>query len=86
MITLVDVVVFLPIAFIGGPSACSWANSPSSLRFDAHVAFVSFTVTPSLAGIWALKSPWKPWKPIRAFDHGFEWLRNQFTNACCPPR
>jgi HAE1 family hydrophobic/amphiphilic exporter-1 len=37
--------------------------------------FVSFTVTPTLAGRWALTSTWKPWGVIEWFTHHFERLR-----------
>ncbi len=32
--------------------------------------FVSFTITPTLAGLWALESTWKPWRIIRVFEAG----------------
>jgi HAE1 family hydrophobic/amphiphilic exporter-1 len=81
VITLVDVVVFLPIAFLPGITG----------RFLAEFALVvvaatltslavSFTVTPSLAGNWALHSRWKPWRVLDAFSRGFERLRAWYTS------
>jgi HAE1 family hydrophobic/amphiphilic exporter-1 len=85
VITLVDVVVFLPIAFIGGPVGVQLAEFAVVVTVSTLTSlFVSFTITPSLAGIWALKSNWKPWKPIRAFDHGFEWLRTRYHERLLP--
>ncbi len=80
VITLVDVVVFLPIAFLPGIVG----------RFLAEFALVvvaatltslaiSFTITPSLAGNWALFSKWKPWKAIDGFARGFERARSFYS-------
>jgi HAE1 family hydrophobic/amphiphilic exporter-1 len=85
VITLVDVVVFLPIAFIGGPVGVQLTEFAVVVTVSTLTSlFVSFTITPSLAGIWALKSQWKPWKPIRAFDHGFEWVRGRYHERLLP--
>ncbi|HTX59304.1 MAG TPA: efflux RND transporter permease subunit, partial [Verrucomicrobiae bacterium] len=80
VITLVDVVVFLPIAFLPGIVG----------RFLAEFALVvvaatltslavSFTITPSLAGNWALHSRWKPWPILDAFATRFERARAYYS-------
>lgn len=80
VITLVDVVVFLPIAFLPGITG----------RFLAEFALVvvaatltslavSFTITPSLAGNWALHSKWKPWRILDAFAEQFERVRRFYA-------
>ena len=40
---------------------------------------VSFTVTPSLAGRWALQSRWKPWRIIEMFGERFEAVRRFYV-------
>jgi hydrophobic/amphiphilic exporter-1 (mainly G- bacteria), HAE1 family len=80
VITLVDVVVFLPIAFLPGITG----------RFLAEFALVvvaatltslavSFTITPALAGNWALLSRWKPWPILDSFARGFERTRQWYS-------
>ncbi len=80
VITMVDVVVFLPIAFLPGITG----------RFLAEFALVvvaatltslavSFTITPSLAGNWALHSNWRPWRILDAFSQRFERLRSWYS-------
>ena len=85
VITLVDVVVFLPIAFIGGPIGKQLAEFGIVVTVSTLTSlFVSFTITPTLAGVWSLRSKWKPWKPVRAFDHGFEWVRQHYEQRLLP--
>jgi HAE1 family hydrophobic/amphiphilic exporter-1 len=45
---------------------------------------VSFTVTPTLAGLWALKSHWDPWKPVVWFGERFDALRTWYVNRALP--
>ena len=82
VITLVDVVVFLPIAFVGGQVGVN-SHEFAIVVIVATLTslFVSFTVTPSLAGLWSLKSTWKPWKPIRWFDARFNGLRARYART-----
>jgi len=80
VITLVDVVVFLPISFLPG----TVGRVLSEFGLVVVVAtltslVVSFTVTPALAGNWSLKSAWKPWKPIDWFSAGFERVRRFYV-------
>ncbi len=85
VITLVDVVVFLPIAFIPGPVGVQLAEFGLVVTVSTLTSLlVSFTITPTLAGVWALKSTWKPWPFIMAFDRGFEWLREQYGERMLP--
>ncbi len=85
VITLVDVVVFLPIAFIGGPVGVQLSEFAVVVTVSTLTSlFISFTVTPTLAGVWALKSKWKPWKPIVAFNTGFDWVRTRYHDRLLP--
>ena len=85
VITLVDVVVFLPIVFIGGPVGKQLSEFGIVVTVSTLTSlFVSFTVTPTLAGVWSLRSKWKPWKPIVAFNRGFEWVRNGYHQRILP--
>jgi HAE1 family hydrophobic/amphiphilic exporter-1 len=81
VITLVDVVVFLPIAFLPGIvgrflSEFGLVVVTATLTSLA----ISFTITPSLSGNWSLLSRWRPWKPIRAFERGFDGLRSFYLS------
>jgi hydrophobic/amphiphilic exporter-1 (mainly G- bacteria), HAE1 family len=85
VITLVDVVVFLPIAFL--PGTVGRFLSEFALVVVAATLTslaVSFTITPSLAGNWSLLSRWKPPKPIEAFAHGFEATRQWYARRALP--
>ena len=85
VITLVDVVVFLPIAFIGGAVGKQLAEFGVVVTVSTLTSlFVSFTITPTLAGVWALKSDWKPWKPIVLFDRAFEKVRSLYADRLLP--
>ena len=67
VITLVDVVVFLPIAFLQGQVGRNLAEFGIVVVISTLTSlFVSFTITPSLAGNWALRGHWKPLVVIRA--------------------
>jgi HAE1 family hydrophobic/amphiphilic exporter-1 len=85
VITLVDVVVFLPIAFLPGQTGRFLAEFGLVVTIATLTSlFVSFTVTPSLAGNWSLLSNWKPPRPIRAFTRGFERVRAFYTERVLP--
>ncbi len=76
VITLVDVVVFLPIAFLPGTVGRFLAEFGLVVVVATLTSlFVSFTVTPALAGNWSLLSKWKPPFFIDAFSRGFEAVR-----------
>ena len=76
VITLVDVVVFLPISFLPGSVGLFLREFGLVVTVATLTSlFVSFTVTPTLAGRWALFSAWRPWGIINAFSDRFERLR-----------
>ena len=80
VITLVDVVVFLPISFLPGTVGLFLREFGAVVTVATLTSlFVSFTVTPSLAGRWSLLSTWKPWRPIDWFTHHFERLRTWYS-------
>src|ERR1700681_4700448 len=81
MITLVDVVVFLPIAFLQGQVGRNLVEFALVVVISTLTSlFVSFTITPSVAANWALKGHWTPWPFIRAFHRGFEYVRTLYTH------
>ena len=85
VITLVDVVVFTPIAFIGGQVGRNLVEFAIVVVISTLTSlFVSFTVTPTLAGLWALKSEWKPPVFIDWFTDRFEGVRNWYAHKVLP--
>ncbi len=85
VITLVDVVVFLPIAFLQGQVGRNLAEFGIVVVISTLTSlFVSFTITPSLAGNWALRGHWKPWWIIRKFERGFEHVRSWYAHRVLP--
>ena len=85
VITLVDVVVFLPIAFLPG-TVGRFLSEFALVVVTATLTslFISFTVTPSLAGNWSLLSKWKPPKLIDRFTEQFERARLWYAHAALP--
>ena len=84
VITLVDVVVFLPIAFL--PGIVGRFLSEFGLVVVAATLTslaVSFTITPALAGNWSLRSSWRPPRLLRAFTRGFEAVRSPLSEPRC---
>jgi HAE1 family hydrophobic/amphiphilic exporter-1 len=80
VITLVDVVVFLPISFLPGSVGLFLREFGLVVTVATLTSlFVSFTVTPTLAGRWALLSPWRPWGIIDAFTRQFDRLREWYV-------
>ena len=85
VITMVDVVVFLPIAFIGGQVGANLVEFAIVVVISTLTSlFVSFTVTPTLAGLWALKSHWKPPFFINWFSAGFDKVRDWYADRALP--
>ena len=85
VITLVDVVVFFPIAFIQGQVGRQIAEFAIVVVISTLTSlFVSFTITPTLAGLWALRSHWKPWNVVEAFGRAFDRLRGWYTERVLP--
>jgi HAE1 family hydrophobic/amphiphilic exporter-1 len=85
VITLVDVVVFLPISFLPGSVGLFLREFGLVVTVATLTSlFVSFTVTPALAGRWALLSTWRPWGIIERFTSGFEAVRDRYTERLLP--
>ncbi|MBV8068186.1 MAG: efflux RND transporter permease subunit, partial [Candidatus Eremiobacteraeota bacterium] len=85
VITLVDVVVFFPIAFIQGQVGRQIAEFAIVVVISTLTSlFVSFTITPTLAGLWALRSHWKPWRVIDWFGERFDDTRTWYTDRVLP--
>jgi HAE1 family hydrophobic/amphiphilic exporter-1 len=85
VITMVDVVVFLPIAFAGGQVGQNLHEFAIVITVATLTSlFVSFTITPMLAGLWSMNSTWRPWAPIRWFDTRFNRLRDSYAKRWLP--
>jgi HAE1 family hydrophobic/amphiphilic exporter-1 len=81
VITLVDVVVFLPLSFLPGSVGLFLREFGLVVTVATLTSlFVSFTVTPTLAGRWALVSTWKPWGVIESFTRFFERTRTYYVD------
>jgi len=80
VITLVDVVVFLPIAFLPGQTGRFLGEFGIVVTIATLTSLiVSFTITPALAGNWSLRSQWRAPRFIRAFTAGFDRLRTFYS-------
>ena len=85
VITLVDVVVFFPIAFIQGQVGRQISEFAIVVVISTLTSlFVSFTITPTLAGLWALRSHWKPWPVVDWFSKKFDDARTWYTQRVLP--
>jgi HAE1 family hydrophobic/amphiphilic exporter-1 len=85
VITLVDVVVFFPLAFLPGITGRFLSEFGIVVVIATLTSlFVSFTVTPALAGNWSLLSGWRPPNFIAAFTRGFERLRTWYAGRVLP--
>jgi hydrophobic/amphiphilic exporter-1 (mainly G- bacteria), HAE1 family len=81
VITLVDVVVFLPISFLPGAVGLFLREFGLVVSVATLTSlFVSFTVTPALAAHWSLMSRWKPWKIVDDFTAWFERSRTWYVD------
>ena len=85
VITLVDVVVFLPIAFLPGVVG-KFLGEFALVVVVATLSslLVSFTITPALAGNWSLLSSKKTLRIIDEFTRGFERLRDWYAGWALP--
>lgn len=82
VITLVDVVVFLPISFLPGSVGLFLREFGLVVTVATLTSlFISFTVTPSMAGRWSLFSTWRPWPLIDRFTQGFQRTRRWYVNC-----
>ncbi len=80
VITLVDVVVFLPIAFLPGQTGRFLGEFGVVVTIATLTSlFISFTITPALAGNWSLLSSWRPPGVILGFADNFARLRNFYS-------
>jgi HAE1 family hydrophobic/amphiphilic exporter-1 len=80
VITLVDVVVFLPIAFLPGQTGRFLSEFGVVVVIATLTSLaVSFTITPALAGNWSLFSRWRAPRFIDVFTRGFAWLRSFYA-------
>jgi HAE1 family hydrophobic/amphiphilic exporter-1 len=81
VITLVDVVVFLPLSFLPGSVGLFLREFGLVVTVATLTSlFISFTVTPTLAGRWALVSTWRPWPVIEWFTDRFERARSYYVD------
>jgi HAE1 family hydrophobic/amphiphilic exporter-1 len=80
VITLVDVVVFLPIAFLPGIVG-KFLGEFALVIVVATLSslLVSFTITPALAGNWSLLSSKRTVRLIEEFTKGFERFRDWYA-------
>ncbi len=82
VITLVDVVVFLPIAFLPGQTGRFLGEFGVVVTIATLTSLAtSFTITPSLAGNWSLLSKWKPPGFVLGFADNFARLRNFYSEG-----
>ncbi len=85
VITLVIVVVFLPISFLPGSVGLFLREFGLVVTVATLTSlFVSFAVTPALAGRWALYSRWKPWRIVDRFTGAFDRTRRWYTQRALP--
>ena len=85
VITLVDVVVFLPIAFLPGTVGLFLKEFGLVVVVATLTSlFISFTVTPGLAGNWSMRSNWTPPRFIQRFGRGFDRVRDWYAQRVLP--
>ena len=81
VITLVDVVVFLPISFLPGVTGRFLSEFGLVVVVATLTSLaISFTVTPALAGNWSLLSSHRAPRIIEAFTRGFERTRSWYLD------
>jgi HAE1 family hydrophobic/amphiphilic exporter-1 len=85
VITLVIVVVFLPLSFLPGSVGLFLREFGLVVTVATLTSlFVSFAVTPSLSGRWALLSRWRPWPIIDRFTAWFDEVRAWYAQRALP--
>jgi hydrophobic/amphiphilic exporter-1 (mainly G- bacteria), HAE1 family len=85
VLTLVDVIVFLPIAFLPGiPGLFLHEFALVVVISTLTSLFMSFTVTPSLTGNWALLKSWRPPRPVARFGEVFDAVRRRYVEWLLP--
>ncbi len=85
VLTLVDVVVFLPIALLSGPIGRELSEFGIVVTVSTLTSlFMSFTITPGLAGRWGLLSTWRPPGFIRAFSTAVDGIEAWYRDRVLP--
>lgn len=85
VLTLTDVVVFVPILFAGGSVGVYLHEFALVITVSTLTSlFVAFTITPALTGLWSLHSTWKPWKPIVWFGERVDDVRERYVEQWLP--
>jgi hydrophobic/amphiphilic exporter-1 (mainly G- bacteria), HAE1 family len=85
VLTMVDVIVFFPIAFAGGEVGQNLHEFAIVITVATLTSlFVSFTITPLLAGLWSLHSTWRPWGAITWFEQRLGGLRDRYASKWLP--
>jgi HAE1 family hydrophobic/amphiphilic exporter-1 len=85
VITFVDIVVFFPIAFMPGQVGRQLSEFAIVVVISTLTSlFVSFTVTPTLAGLWALRSSWKAPRIMDDFARSFDDMRDWYAHRVLP--
>jgi hydrophobic/amphiphilic exporter-1 (mainly G- bacteria), HAE1 family len=85
VLTLVDVIVFLPIAFLPGiPGLFLHEFALVVVISTLTSLFMSFTITPSLTGNWALLKQWRPPLPVVRFGQAFDTARQRYIDWLLP--
>jgi hydrophobic/amphiphilic exporter-1 (mainly G- bacteria), HAE1 family len=80
VITFVIVVVFLPLSFLPGSVGLFLREFGLVVTVATLTSlFVSFAVTPSLSGRWALFSKWRPWPIVDRFTEWFDGVRTWYA-------
>ncbi len=81
-ITLVDVVVFLPIALVGGLVGKIFREFGLTIVVSTLISlFVSFTLTPMLASKWSRLTHYTPVSRVGRFVIWFEELQNRMDRG-----
>ncbi|MBV9102430.1 MAG: efflux RND transporter permease subunit, partial [Candidatus Eremiobacteraeota bacterium] len=84
-LTLVDVVIFVPIAFLPGVIGKFLQEFGLVVAIATITSLlVGFTVTPAFAGQWSLLSRWKAPRFIDAFNAAFERARAFYVQHVLP--
>ncbi len=85
VITLVDVVVFAPIAYLPGIVGRFLIEFALVVVVSTLASLlVSFTITPALAGNWSLRSSKRGMSFADAFARGFERVRDWYAQTALP--
>ena len=85
VLTLVDVIVFLPIAFLPGIPGLFLHEFALVVVISTLTSLImSFTITPSLTGNWALVKDWRPPRFVARFGEKFDAVRQYYIEQLLP--